>query len=126
MNAHGAGFNYQSSIFNYQLKRLKGIFIMATSRTVKIDAEILKVRAKISEQQDKLRELEKKRTECENMEIVDIVRGMNVPLDELVNMLQALKSEPAKQGQSQLGQSRLGQVVPIETAPVKKETKGTT
>ena len=54
---------------------------MATSKSAKIQAEMEKVKAKISEAQAKLKELEQKHREAENEEIVDIVRGMSVPLD---------------------------------------------
>ena len=40
--------------------------------------EIDKTKEKISEFQAKLRELEKQKTELENMEIVDAVRGMDI------------------------------------------------
>ena len=49
---------------------------MATTKSMKIQAEIDKVKAKISEQQARLKELEQKKLEAENSEIVDIVRGM--------------------------------------------------
>ncbi len=65
---------------------------MATSKSAKIQAEMEKLKAKISEQQAKLRELEQRHREAENEEIVDIVRGMNISLDELPQMLQALKA----------------------------------
>jgi arsenate reductase-like glutaredoxin family protein len=39
-----------------------------------------------------LKELETKQTEFENMDIVDIVRGMSIPLDDLADILQSLKS----------------------------------
>ena len=48
---------------------------MATTKSMKIQAEIDKVKAKISEQQARLKELEQKKLEAENSEIVDIVRG---------------------------------------------------
>ena len=54
---------------------------MAASKSQKIQAEIDKVKAKISEQQARLKELEQKKLEAENSEIVDIVRGMSIPLD---------------------------------------------
>ena len=50
---------------------------MATTKSMKIQAEIDKVKAKISEQQARLKELEQKKLEAENSEIVDIVRGMS-------------------------------------------------
>ena len=64
---------------------------MATSRTAKVQAEIEKARAKLAEQQTRLKELETKRTELENSEIVDIVRGMSIPLDELAALLHSIK-----------------------------------
>ena len=65
---------------------------MATSKSAKIQGEIDKARAKLSDQQARLRELEQKHKEAENEEIVDIVRGMSIPLDELPVLLQKLKS----------------------------------
>ena len=64
---------------------------MAASKSQKIQAEIDKVKAKISEQQARLKELEQKHREAENEEIVDIVRGMSVSLDELPLVLQRLR-----------------------------------
>ena len=61
---------------------------MATAKSMKIQAEIDKVKAKISEQQARLKELEQKKLEAENSEIVDIVRGMSIPLAELPLVLQ--------------------------------------
>jgi len=61
---------------------------MAITKTAKVEAEIEKVKAKISEFQGKLKELENKKTAIENSEIVDIVRGMSIPLDELAMLLQ--------------------------------------
>jgi len=65
---------------------------MAITKTAKVEAEIEKVKAKISEFQGKLKELENKKTAIENSEIVDIVRGMSIPLDELAMLLQSGKS----------------------------------
>ena len=42
---------------------------MATTKSMKIQAEIDKVKAKISEQQARLKELEQKKLEAENSEI---------------------------------------------------------
>ena len=56
---------------------------MAITKSAKIQAEIEKVKAKIVEQQTRLKELEQKKLEVENSEIVDIVRGMSVSLEEL-------------------------------------------
>ena len=65
---------------------------MATTRTAKVQSEIDKAKAKLAEQQAKLKELEQKKTEIENTEIVDIVRGLSIPLDELAPLLQSIKS----------------------------------
>jgi uncharacterized protein (DUF111 family) len=86
---------------------------MATSRTEKVNAEIEKVKAKIAEQQGKLKELEHKRTEFENMEIVDIVRGLNVPLDQLAAALATIKT----------GAVTSGQAVQKSQTPIKNETE---
>ena len=64
---------------------------MATSKSMKIQAEIDKTRAKLAEQQARLRELEKNKLEAENSEIVDIVRGMSIPLEELPLVLQKIQ-----------------------------------
>ncbi len=74
---------------------------MATAKSMKIQAEIDKVKAKISEQQVRLKELEQKKLEAENSEIVDIVRGMSIPLDQLPLLCEKLK-----------GGGTLGQCVP--------------
>lgn len=65
---------------------------MATTKSAKIEAEIEKVKGKIAEQQARLKELEQRRTEAENSEIVDIVRGMSISLSELPVLLQKLRS----------------------------------
>ena len=72
---------------------------MAASKSQKIQAEIEKVKAKIAEQQARLKELEQKKLEAENSEIVDIVRGMSVPLDELPLLLQKLRGASGQTGQ---------------------------
>ena len=65
---------------------------MAISKSAKIQAEIEKVMAKINEQQARLKELEQKKLEAENCEIVEIVRGMSVSLTDLPVLLQTIKS----------------------------------
>lgn len=87
---------------------------MATSKSAKIQAEIDKVKEKISEQQTKLKDLERNKTEAENSEIVDIVRGMSVPLDELPILLQKMRA----------GES-LGQSVPKSPAAEPKKEEET-
>ena len=58
----------------------------------RVSKDIEKTRDKISEFQARLRKLEKQKTELENMEIVDVVRGMSVSMDELAVLLQTVKS----------------------------------
>ena len=65
---------------------------MAISKSAKIQAEIEKVTSKINEQQARLKELEQKKLEAENSEIVEIVRGMSVSLTDLPALLQTIKS----------------------------------
>lgn len=65
---------------------------MAITKSAKIEAEIEKVKAKITEQQTRLKELEQKKLEAENSEIVDIVRGMSISLAELPLVLQRLRA----------------------------------
>ena len=65
---------------------------MAITKSAKIQAEIEKVTAKINEQQARLKELEQKKLEAENSEIVEIVRGMSVSLTDLPMLLQTIKS----------------------------------
>ena len=64
---------------------------MAVSKSAKIWAEMEKVKAKINEQQARLRELERNKLEAENSEIVDIVRGLSISLEELPLVLQQLR-----------------------------------
>ena len=64
---------------------------MAICKSAKIQAEIEKVTAKINEQQARLKELEQKKLEAENSEIVEIVRGMSVSLTDLPALLQTIK-----------------------------------
>lgn len=65
---------------------------MATSKSAKIQTEIEKVKAKITEQQARLKELEQKKMEAENTEIVDIVRGLSISLDDLPALLQTIQA----------------------------------
>ena len=78
---------------------------MATAKSMKIQAEIDKIKAKISEQQARIKELE-----AENSEIVDIVRGMSIPLAELPLLFEKLK-----------GGGALGQSVPKSEDKEKEE-----
>ena len=72
---------------------------MATTKSAKIWAEMEKVKAKISDQQTRLKELEQKHREAENEEIVDIVRGMSVSLDELPALLRQFRDGTSGHGE---------------------------
>ena len=72
---------------------------MAASKSQKIQSEIDKVKTKFREQQARLKELDQKHREAENEEIVDIVRGMSVSLEELPLVLQRLR-DSGTSGQS--------------------------
>ena len=60
--------------------------------------EIEKVKAKIAEQQARLKELEQKKLEAENSEIVEIVRGMSISLADLPLVLQQLRGGASGHG----------------------------
>ena len=85
---------------------------MAISKSAKIQAEIEKVTAKINEQQARLKELEQKKLDAENSEIVEIVRGMSVSLTDLPVLLQTIKSG-----------GTLGQIVPKSDSADKEDSE---
>lgn len=64
----------------------------------RVNKDIEKTKGKITEFQTRLRELEKQKTELENMEIVDTVRGMDISLADLAAMLRASQDTPATSG----------------------------
>ena len=57
---------------------------MAMNKIDRIDKEIQKTREKITEYQNKLKTLEVQRTEAENLQIVQLVRSMNMTLFSLL------------------------------------------
>ena len=71
---------------------------MAVSKTAKLEAEISALKEKISEFQTKLKELENKKTAVENTEIIEIVRGMSIPIDELASFLKQAKGVTNRSG----------------------------
>lgn len=73
--------------------------------------DIQKTKEKINEFQTKLRQLEKQKTELENLEIVDAVRGMDISLTDLAALLKAAKT----------GGATSGQLGPKSTVPVQTE-----
>lgn len=54
--------------------------------------DIDKTKSKIGELQARLRELESQRTELENTEIVETVRGMDISLADLAALLRATRT----------------------------------
>ena len=60
---------------------------MAKNKIQRIDQEIVKIREKIAEYQDKLKILEAQKTEAENLEIVQMVRAMRMTPAQLNAML---------------------------------------
>ena len=64
---------------------------MTNSKINRIDKEIQKTREKITEYQNKLKELQAQKTEVENLQIIQMVRSMRLTPQELS---QLLKSDP--------------------------------
>ncbi len=58
----------------------------------KISEEIYKVKAKISDFQSRLRELENQKLQEENSEIIGVVRGGNISYDELAAIVEAFRT----------------------------------
>ena len=58
----------------------------------RVNREIDKTQEKIVLLQVKMRELEKERTQLENLEIVDTVRGLNISLSDLEALLKQQRS----------------------------------
>ena len=58
-----------------------------------IVVDIDKTKEKINEFQARLRDLEKQKTELENTEIVEAVRGIDIPLNDLPAVLKALREQ---------------------------------
>lgn len=59
----------------------------------RINAEIEKQQAKIVEGQNRVRELERQRTELENADIIGLVRAIDATPKELAALLRTLKSK---------------------------------
>ena len=69
----------------------------------RVNKEIDKTKKKIYEQQARLRDLEKHKTELENLDIVSTVRGMNISFTDLAQLLKQaninIPGTPATSGQ---------------------------
>ncbi|GHU91017.1 hypothetical protein FACS1894217_07020 [Clostridia bacterium] len=55
----------------------------------RIDAEMKKIRGKIADYQNRLKELDGQRTEQENLQIVSLVRAMHMTRDDLTAFLRS-------------------------------------
>ena len=64
---------------------------MTNNKINRIDKEIQKTREKITEYQNRLRELQAQKTEAENLQIIQMVRSLRLTPQELS---QLLKNEP--------------------------------
>ena len=72
--------------------------ILRTDKIERLKAELVKARAKSAEWQARVRDLEKQITECENLEILQTVRGIASSPEELrglLDMIRASKEPPA-------------------------------
>lgn len=68
-------------------------------RIAKVCAEIDRTKARISEQQSRLRELERQKTELENTDIVALVRSVEISPQELAEFIRAYKAHGQVHGQ---------------------------
>ena len=59
----------------------------------KVNAEIDKVKTKVTELQARLRDLERQKTEIENTEIVELVRGVDATPQELAAFIRACREQ---------------------------------
>lgn len=72
---------------------------MAANKLDRIERDIEKTKGKIAKLQKQLRELEAAKTEQENMQIVQLVRGLNMTPQEFAAFVRggALQAPPAPQ-----------------------------
>ena len=72
---------------------------MATNKLDRIERDIEKTKTKIAELQKQLRELEAAKTAQENLQIVQLVRGLNMTPQEFAAFVRggALQAPPAPQ-----------------------------
>ena len=69
------------------------------SKLDRIEKDIQKTKSKIAEMQKQLRVLEAQKTEQENLQIIQLVRGMNMKPEEFAAFLRsgAMQTAPAPQ-----------------------------
>ena len=85
----------------------------------RVNKDIEKSKGKIAAEQTRLRDLEKQKTELENLDIVSTVRGMNISFTDLAAMLkQANANSPGLSATSgQVGPKLDKLAASAETAP---------
>jgi len=82
----------------------------------RVNKDIEKSKGKIAAEQTRLRDLEKQKTELENLDIVSTVRGMNISFTDLAALLkQANANSPGTSGQ--VGPKLTELAASAETAP---------
>lgn len=64
-----------------------------SNKLEKVTAEIEKTKAKISEYNSRMRDLEKQKNELENTEIVEMVRGVEASPAELAAFIKAFREK---------------------------------
>ena len=69
---------------------------MAATKLDRIQRDIDKTKSKIAEMQKQLKELEAQKTEQENLQIIQLVRGMNMKPEEFAAFLRsgAMRAAP--------------------------------
>ena len=69
---------------------------MAATKLDRIERDIEKTKSKIAEMQKQLKELEAQKTEQENLQIIQLVRGMNMKPEQFAAFLRsgALQAAP--------------------------------
>lgn len=60
-----------------------------TKKIEKLKSDIVQVEIEIAEKQKKLEEMKKEMTELENVEIVSLVRGASLSVDEIAEIVEA-------------------------------------
>ena len=70
---------------------------MTATKLDRIERDIQKTKSKIAEYQKQLKELEAQKTEQENLQIIQLVRGMNMKPEEFAAFLRsgAMQAAPA-------------------------------
>ena len=81
---------------------MKGVVSFMNPKIKKINAEYEKNAAKIAELQGRQAELDKQRTELENLDIIGLVRGMGLDPDQLAALIRA--ASPVAQEDSHHGE----------------------